>query len=241
MRFSLLLLGALASVIALPVLAADDQLGNPPAPGGGFVPTDVVPVTRADFGPCAINRNFDELVGGGNGCDGNHVTNQYPGLLFSVPADPADCVICANSILGGLVPNNSDPNIAYTQQNSGANPNCAAPHGQVVFNPPVLQVGMDYFTSLNSNFTLRTYTSANQLIETLQVQGALNGSFLSGFAGIKATSPVIARIEIQNRPDGNPDLPFNFMIDDFIYQYDECATPVSPATWGALKSVYGSD
>ena len=31
-----------------------------------------------------------------------------------------DCVVCANSVLGGIIPSNSDPNIAFVQQNLNA-------------------------------------------------------------------------------------------------------------------------
>ncbi len=46
---------------------------------------------------------------------------------------------------------------------------------------------------------------------------------------------------MSSRSLDNPDLPFNFSTDDFIYQVSDCATPTAAASWGFLKSVYGTD
>lgn len=232
--WSLILLASVAT--ALPALAQVDALMNPVAVGTGTPPAsaDVTPVNRGDFGPCAININFDTLTGGGISCNGTHITNQYPGLVFDVPS--GNCVICANSVLGTAIPNNSDPNVAFAQQNLNVCSADALP-ATVMFTPPVLMVGMDYFTSENSDFRIKTYNSANQLLETLTVIGTDVGDFWAGFAGLRATGSIIAKIEIYSR-SFTIQQPFNFSFDDFIYQENECATPTSPASWGFLKSVY---
>jgi len=233
----------LAAVLAasLPVLARADEdiLGNVPVPGDPQTPPDLVQITRADFGACATNRNFDELQGGGTICNGTHITNQYPGVTFSVPG--GNCVICANNVLGGIIIHNSDPNVAFVQQNTNV---CSAnvPNAVATFSPPVLQVGFDYFTSSASNCTLRIYNAANQLLETLTLVGIPDGGFgLYGFIGLRAAGSIIARIEMQSRPTSDPNNFFNFSMDDFIYQVSDCATPTSAVSWGFLKSVYETD
>ena len=173
-RVRTIFLAAILIAASLPAIARADEdiLGNVPQPGQPQTPPDLVPITRADFGPCAVNRNFDELAGGGNGCNGTHITNQYPGVTFSVPG--GDCSICANNVLGGIIIHNSDPNIAFVQQNTNV---CSAnvPNAVATFNPPVLQVGFDYFTSLSANCTLMIYNAANQLLETLTLVGTPDG------------------------------------------------------------------
>ena len=219
---------------AFPAYAELDMLGNEAVPGPN-PGASLTPVTRAEFGPCAVNLNFDELTGGGNSCNGTHITTQYTGLVFDVPS--GDCVICANSFLGGFIPTNSDPNVAYVQQNTNVCSADALP-GVVTFSPPVLMVGMDFFTSVSSDFRIIAYNSANQVIEPLTVVGAdIGGGFWGGFAGLRATGSIIAKIEILSRSFTFTQ-PFNFSFDDFIYQVNDCPTPVESNTWGHIKSLY---
>lgn len=222
--------------VAAPAYAELDLLGNEVVPPGEPGGSALTPVDRDDFGPCAVNLNFDELTGGGNSCDGDHITNQYAGLFFDVPS--GDCVICANSFLAGILIGNSDPNVAFVQQNTNVCSENALP-GVVTFSPPVLMVGMDYFTSVNADFRIIAYDSGNQVIENLIVVGTdMGDGFWTGFAGIQATGSIIAKIEILSRSFSVPE-PFNFVLDDFIYQVDDCPpTSVETSTWGGVKSLY---
>jgi hypothetical protein len=229
----LLLITTLLAV-ALPAHAQLDALGNPVGSEGEPGGNQLTPVDRDDFGPCAIDINFDELVGGGNSCNGDHITNQYPGLLFDVPS--GDCVICANSVLGAIIPNNSDPNVAYVQQNTNVCSVDALP-GVITFSPPVLMVGMDFFTSVNSDFRMIAYDGGGQVIESLTVVGNDVGGIWSGFAGLQAGGSIIAKVEIYSRSFSSPQ-PFNFSIDDFIYQITSCPTAVESSSWGMVKTLY---
>lgn len=198
----------------------------PPASEGGSI-------TRDDFGDCAVNLNFDELTGGGNTCNGDHITTQYPGLTFSVPL--GTCVVCANSFLGGIIPNNSDPNVAFSQQNVNV---CSADndHSLVEFDPPVTRVGTDFFVSASANFRIRAYDSGGGLINDVASIGTENGGFRSGFLGVDAGSDIIASIQILSRGT-DPSSPFNFSTDDFIYE-ESCPTPVTDVSWGTIKDTY---
>ncbi len=180
-------------------------------------------LTRDDFGDCATTLDFDELTGGGNDCDGDEISIQYPGLVFDVPS--GICVVCANAFLGGIIPNNSDPNVAYAQQNTNVCDVDADP-AIVTFDPPVTMVGMDYFTSVNADFNIRAFNEQNTLIESLTVVGTPNGPVWSGFAGIAAPTATISQIEIFSR-SSTFDVPFNFSFDDFIFQTGACVTPVA--------------
>lgn len=202
-----------------------DSAPPPAAEGNG--------VTRDDFGDCAVNLDFDDLTGGGNSCDGDHITTQYPGLTFSVPL--GDCVVCANSFLGGVIPNNSDPNVAFSQQNTNV---CSADndHSLVEFDPPVARVGADFFVSLNGDFRLRAYDAEGGLIDDVSSIGAINGPFRSGFLGVDAGSNIIASIRLSSRGTSDPQ-PFNFSVDDFIYE-ESCPTPTESVSWGSVKGVY---
>lgn len=203
-----------------------DGSAPPPAEEGGSI-------TRDDFGECAVNLNFDELSGGGNTCDGDHITTQYPGLTFSVPI--GTCVICANSFLGGIIPNNSDPNVAFSQQNTNV---CSAnnDHSLVEFDPPVTRVGADFFVSLSADFRIRAYDSNGGLINDVSSIGTVNGSFRSGFLGVDAGSDIIASIQMLSR-GADPTAPFNFSVDDFIYERF-CPTPTLQVSWGTVKEIY---
>jgi hypothetical protein len=230
---SILLVVAALPMTSLTARAELDLLWNemsdsapPPATEGGGI-------TRDDFGECAVLVDFDDLAGGGNTCDGDHVTTQYPGLTFSVPL--GNCVVCANSFLAAAIPNNSDPNVAFSQQNTNV---CSEnnDHSLVEFDPPVTRVGADFFVSLSGDFRIQAYDSDGGLLDDVSSFGTVNGPFRSGFLGVDAGSNIIASIRMSSR-GADPTEPFNFSVDDFIYE-ESCATPTKTVSWGTVKGIY---
>ena len=230
---SILLVAVALPMTSLAARAELDHLWNevsdsapPPVTEGGGI-------TRGDFGDCAVTVDFDDLAGGGNTCDGDHVTTQYPGLTFTVPL--GTCVVCANSFLGAAIPNNSDPNVAFSQQNTNV---CSAnnDHSLVGFDPPVMRVGADFFVSLSGDFRIRAYDVEGGLLDDISSVGTVNGPFRSGFLGVDVGSNIIASIRMSSR-GADPNEPFNFSVDDFIYE-ESCPTPTEPISWGTVKGIY---
>jgi hypothetical protein len=216
--------------------AGTDLLGNPVAEPGPF-PSAVSRMTidRSDFGPGAINLNFDELDGGDIWylyCDGDTITDQYENVIFEVPG--TTCSICANSYLGGDIPNNSGPNVAFVQQNF-CDPE--ALFAQATFALPVRRVGTDFWTTYDADFTMTIYDASDTVIEEVTVVGDDIGTWWSGFLGLDAGSAIIARVEFRSAPTNVPYRPFNSSVDDFIYE-GPGAISVQPDRWGEMRARY---
>lgn len=190
------------------------------------------PIVRGDFGPDAINLDFDDLTGSTSDCDGDHITDQYENVSFEVPG--SSCVVCARSEIEGNLDGNSDPNFAFFQQNFCDPPATSA---QITFAIPVRRVGADFWTSTYASLTWKAYDASDVLIEEITFVGTGGIDIWSGFAGLDAGSAIIARLELSSDPVGGPESPFNFLLDDFVYE-GTASSPVRPGSWGRVKAGY---
>ncbi|MBZ0170907.1 MAG: hypothetical protein K8E66_00860 [Phycisphaerales bacterium] len=189
-------------------------------------------IERGDFSPDAVTLDFDDLNGSHTWCDGDQITDQYENVTFEIPG--SSCVICARSEIDGNFVGNSDPNLAFVQQGLCDPP---ADFAQVTFDVPVRRVGTSFWTTSDANLVMTAYDASDLLIEEVAFVGTGGIGGWSGFAGLDAGSAVIARLELRSRPLDPPDRPFNFSLDDFLYE-GAAAVPVQPGTWGMVKARY---
>lgn len=194
-------------------------------------PSHAAPIERADFGPDAIDINFDDLYGSHYWCDGDQITDQYENVTFDIPG--SSCVVCARSEIDGNYDTNSDPNVAFVQQGLCDPP---AEFVRILFDVPVQRVGMSFWTGDDSDLTMTAYDAAGVLLEEHTFVGTGITSW-SGFAGLDAGTVVIARVELRSRPLGDPGTPYNFSLDDFIYEILG-PVPVERGTWAMVKAGY---
>jgi hypothetical protein len=177
------------------------------------VHASATPIGPADFSPSAQLVNFDNLTGGNSIFTGDVITNQYAaqGVVFNNPDYP----MRANaSPIGSNAITDSKPNVAFVQQHDGTQGRPL----QLLFDPPVSKVGMQFFTSFGSTITLEAFDSGGHSIESQTLTGTNFGSsaqLLEGFIGLGETTP-IAMAQVSSHSTANT--VFNFDIDDVRFQ-----------------------
>jgi hypothetical protein len=161
-----------------------------------------------DFPADSTIINFDNLAGGSSVNTGDVITNQYAGagIVFNNPDYP---LRANHNPIASEATIDSAPNVAFARQHDGS----VGRPLKLTFEHPMSMLGMKFFTSPLSTFTLSVFDSSNALIESVTVTGQKYSApdLLEGFVGLREATPIASAQLSSAYYNGDV---FNFSIDD---------------------------
>jgi hypothetical protein len=169
--------------------------------------------------------DFDDgfMQGGDDLFSGTVLANQYrsEGVLFMNSIGLSR----ANSSIAELVDDNTDPNVIWNDQGGGsASPAENLELDFVAMNDNnqlvgVQQVGVQFMTSMNTDFTMSIYDREDELIESLTMIGnGTDSEVLEGFLGLSSVQPIFrATLASHSTVVGGSTSSYNFSIDDLRF------------------------